>query len=195
VISLLAATASGVLHVYGVSSIILAGRCVGFALGGLIALLFYGHVASATFRTKWSPAFGAILVAASLLAAGSTLGLWTVPLQIAFSISFFGLVGFVVLRSGDRWLAFLRAPALIYVGTISYGLYLYHIPVDRGIEAGLRKIGIHHRLDVGYPLWRTIGELSAVFLVAVLSWHLIEKPLLKLKSRFDYRSRDRMTGQ
>ena len=107
-----------------------------------------------------------------------SLGLWNIPVQIEyFTIAFFGLIGLVVLRSGDWWLAPLRSPILMYLGVISYGLYLYHVPIDRGVEVVLRRFGINHRLDVGYPLWRSALEFAIVLVVATLSWYLIEKPI------------------
>ena len=36
---------------------------------------------------------------------------------------------------------FLRWRPLVYLGTISYGLYLYHIPVMFAVEAVFRKLG------------------------------------------------------
>ncbi len=187
-ISLAAAVGSSLANYYGVSGVILAGRCNGFALGGLLAVLFFRRDADPEFRSKWSPLFAAIMIGATVLTTLSITGHLDIHRQIAFTICFFGLIGFVILESGKRWLAPFRLPALMYVGTISYGLYLYHIPIDRGFEILMRKIGVRHRLDVGYPVWRTALEMAIVFVVAVLSWHFIEKPLLKLKSRFEYRS-------
>ena len=100
---------------------------------------------------------------------------------------FFGLIGVVILNAGRGWLVFLRSRLLVYLGTISYGLYLYHIPVLFAVEAMFRKLGSGHSFDARRPLFRSIIELTVSITVASLSWRFIEKPVLGLKGRFHYR--------
>jgi peptidoglycan/LPS O-acetylase OafA/YrhL len=73
-------------------------------------------------------------------------------------------------RSGGRVLAF--------VGTISYGIYLYHVPVflTLGKSWGLPR-------DVGdLALWLGAGAACTLAL-AWLSWRLVEQPALRLARR------------
>lgn len=67
----------------------------------------------------------------------------------------------------------LRSPPLRHVGQISYGLYLYHIPV-------------YNILDHQFSLtqWQTPLRVGLTYAVAVVSWHVIEKPVLGLKHRW-----------
>ncbi len=66
---------------------------------------------------------------------------------------------------GMRW--------LVWIGTISYGLYLWHYPIYRALFA-LKFSGL---------AVLTIGSL-ATFLAASISYYLMEKPILKLKVFF-----------
>jgi peptidoglycan/LPS O-acetylase OafA/YrhL len=87
-------------------------------------------------------------------------------------------VGFVILDLMGRPLKlmqkFLQNPALVWTGRLSYGLYLWHIPV-------FFMLGIHNT-------WSGIQvqglRFIAVFLVAAASFYLIEQPFLKLKGKY-----------
>jgi peptidoglycan/LPS O-acetylase OafA/YrhL len=61
---------------------------------------------------------------------------------------------------------------LVWIGSISYGLYLWHFPIFRA----LRMMGFH-RLEVLF-----IG-IGCTFVVASISYYFLERPILKLKSR------------
>ncbi|HST82478.1 MAG TPA: acyltransferase [Kineosporiaceae bacterium] len=69
------------------------------------------------------------------------------------------------------WLLSLRP--LTIVGTVSYGLYLYHFPVFHFIQ----KQGYSH------PVQHAL-ELSISAAVTAFSWFVVEKPALRLKDRF-----------
>ena len=49
--------------------------------------------------------------------------------NFAFYTIHFGIVGFVATNAGRWFLAPLRMRELTYLGEISYGMYLYHLPV------------------------------------------------------------------
>jgi peptidoglycan/LPS O-acetylase OafA/YrhL len=78
---------------------------------------------------------------------------------------------------------------LIYIGTISYGLYIFH-PIVR-VAAGrlLSSRGLH--LPPGVA---TGAEMVTTFLVASLSWHFFEKPINDLKRFFPYEPPDAARG-
>jgi peptidoglycan/LPS O-acetylase OafA/YrhL len=62
-------------------------------------------------------------------------------------------------------------PILVYVGRISYGLYIWHFPILLSMQR--------------YHLpWRCLMYLPPVFLVVLASYYLIERPCLRLKTRF-----------
>ncbi len=82
------------------------------------------------------------------------------------------------LRAGLRW-----RPLRIF-GTYSYGLYVFHMPLHLFVGKPLlvryapEEIGA--KLGLAYLAAATAVTLAA----AVISYHLFEKPLLKLKHRF-----------
>jgi peptidoglycan/LPS O-acetylase OafA/YrhL len=79
----------------------------------------------------------------------------------------------LVSAPGGRLNRLLSLPWLVYVGRLSYGLYLWHIPVFRVIHARL------------WPrAWEVTAELVLSFAITLLSFYLIETPALRLKQRF-----------
>jgi len=71
-----------------------------------------------------------------------------------------------------RWL---RLPPLVWTGRISYGLYLWHFPVFTVIGAGFPALP---------PMQSGTLKVLATFCCATLSYYLLERPCLNLKSRF-----------
>lgn len=69
---------------------------------------------------------------------------------------------------------------LKYIGRISYGLYVYHNGL-LWFAGRLRDMGLPEQFmkPVG-----TFAALTVSFLLAALTYHLLEKPLLDLKDRF-----------
>jgi peptidoglycan/LPS O-acetylase OafA/YrhL len=68
---------------------------------------------------------------------------------------------------------FLSRRPIVYVGMISYGLYLYHAPVAEGLlHLGLRRM-FHAPLAIVVTL-----------LVAAASYRWLERPFLALKQRY-----------
>ena len=66
---------------------------------------------------------------------------------------------------------------LVYLGAMTYGLYLYH-PYALKICDKIAAIGWEH------PIRHSIAALALTIVVAALSWHLIESPINRLKDRF-----------
>jgi peptidoglycan/LPS O-acetylase OafA/YrhL len=92
---------------------------------------------------------------------------------------FFAILVYGVAREG--WFTrFLEWRPLRYLGTISYGLYVYHFPIV-WFSGRIEDLGIEPPLL--HPLSALIA-LSATILIASLSFHLIERPILHLKDRF-----------
>ena len=71
----------------------------------------------------------------------------------------------------------LATKLLIWVGSISYGLYLWHYPIYCEMFA----------LKFNEFAVITVGSLIT-FIVAALSYHFMEKPVLKLKKHFAHKA-------
>jgi peptidoglycan/LPS O-acetylase OafA/YrhL len=65
---------------------------------------------------------------------------------------------------------------IAFVGRISYGLYLWHLPVYSAIN----NAGLHLGLPANLAL-----KVSVTFVFALLSYYLIERRALKLKARLN----------
>ena len=127
---------------------------------------------------------------AGLVALGTTVGLrlpqgpppWPALSILAFNLTWFGVVGVAAVGSGQSWLSVLRRPRLRWLGQVSYGLYLYHLPIMILSGDIARGFGLR-----GQPFWREGPTLALCFVAAALSWRYVEEPILRLKSRFEYR--------
>ncbi len=84
--------------------------------------------------------------------------------------------------------ALLSSRALVYFGTISYGIYVYHPFVDPAV----RGLGNLAHVAVPFPeeggLLRFACVSLGAILMAAVSWQFYERPLNGLKSRFSYTS-------
>jgi peptidoglycan/LPS O-acetylase OafA/YrhL len=88
------------------------------------------------------------------------------------------LLQFMRLSQGWFW-GWLNSPLVVYLGIISYPTYLWHV---WGLQAG-KKLGF-----LPEPMQLLAGVLLS-FLLAVLSYHVIEKRFLMLKGRFQSRQK------
>lgn len=106
---------------------------------------------------------------------------------IAFTIQFQGSVLHTVL---------LNNKALIFLGKISYGIYLYHnfMPwIWQAIVNKLNQFNLHIPLVNAYMPGKFGGALvllerfALLVLISWISWILIESPINKLKDKFNYK--------
>lgn len=73
----------------------------------------------------------------------------------------------------------LQWPALVKLGRISYGVYLWHFPIYKVLMAWHDRYQWHVR----WPLYLFGGGTLAI-VIAMLSYHFIEVPFLRLKKKF-----------
>jgi peptidoglycan/LPS O-acetylase OafA/YrhL len=119
--------------------------------------------------------FGGVLLALIVCWPPDISGLGRLLIQLAMML----FLGALVIRE-DHWARpVLEARPLAYLGMISYGMYVYHMWVLHPLRIGFEKLG--------WNLWNWrffLGTLLGAALVAGLSHRFIERPLLRLKSRF-----------
>ena len=78
-------------------------------------------------------------------------------------------------QPGSTITALLSLRPAVYIGKISYGLYLYSSPIF--------ILGEQWAVDAPYHLYE-IGLIALIFATAALSYEFVEKPILRLKGRF-----------
>ncbi len=170
-----------------------------FAAGTIAALLVRRGPDRETLRRWASLAFAG----SGLFLAGMTIGLegfffWSTPKAIlTFGLTglcflFGGLILLLVTSPPDSIPNRLLSPRWLRdVGKYSYAMYLLHAPVGGLIRAltGSRyeaAKGLRSVVEQGGFLLVT---LLLTYLLAMMSWHLLEKPFLRLKSYFPTRGR------
>ncbi len=162
-------------------------RMDALAMGGLIAIA----------RREWPEWLenpwigrGAVLCAAVFVAISAFDNTpWSNPMRTvgytALDLAFAGLLATLVGRQPRIPLAVCRLRLLVWIGTISYGLYLLHIAAPKAAHLLLDPlVGIPVRGSADFFL-----SFAAAIGAAQLSWSFFESPILKWKDRFTSENR------
>lgn len=161
-------------------------RLDGIAVGILISLVLRGRVPSLSTGVRFFFVFlglGGLMEASELLAgtapgAAPTLlnGMLGFPLVgVACTLLFLSALGLPAERV--RLVGWFR---LVYLGKISYGLYVYHFLALLLMRSCLSPLGV-----AVYPVYVLLGFALTVAL-SIVSYNFLELPFLKLKERFTY---------
>jgi peptidoglycan/LPS O-acetylase OafA/YrhL len=121
----------------------------------IVVLFFWTNIGLASFSHKWH--LGFIFVPLGM--ANGTIANIVVALIMMYSV--FG--------PQKQWYKFLNLKWMNYIGILSYSLYLW------------QQFFIN-KTDYFYNAWPL--NLLCLALVSLFSYHIIEKPFLKLKSKF-----------
>jgi peptidoglycan/LPS O-acetylase OafA/YrhL len=183
------------------SAFILVTHCDGLALGGLLAGLLGEKDRTPEQQRRLRFHLGVLGLGSMALSVGALLVpralntswpglapdvLVTTVKPLCFNMMFLGLVGTIVLHAGDPQLSWLRDRRLVYLGSISYGLYLYHHFIFDIIRYFKDYFGWNNHIMID------LVKLTTSIGAATLSWKYIERPILGLKNRFCYQPA--MTG-
>ena len=169
-----------------------------FALGGLLAWLQLYR--NDFFEKLFSKSWPVVLA----FAIWVLLQFWSKTFDNRFNVSFvvldrtvssifgFFLIGRGVMGYTGIMAAFLENPVSIYLGKISYGLYLYHNFVYNHFHSGpmhptvriFRKIYQYAPELKGSVAFEALVVILLTIAVAAISWHFFEKPINALKDRY-----------
>lgn len=130
-----------------------------FAVLGLIGAAFVSHVLFRSYPVPddFQVPFG-LTIGGTLFAVG-----------VAFSLA-------AILANPQSIFAnLLRLPPLVWTGRLSYGLYLWHFPVFTFVGGWFPSL---------QPAPLMLLKVAATFFCATLSYYLLERPCLKLKTKF-----------
>lgn len=168
----------------------LLARCDGLALGALVALDL-SRRSRERRAVSWAGPALAWGIAVSYLSwylarpghsprsFNNPLG-WEASLAIsATNVAYAGLVGLVACNAGAPLLGPLRRAWLCYLGTISYGIYLFSF-------TSISLVALAARIPRGsWGAWPALASMVVTLAVAMASWELLERPLLDLGGRWD----------
>ena len=155
------------------------------ALGAVIAILRrkdrMSLLSGLTMRWVWIPALAAF---AYICLFSQT----TVPVAFymarygytCIDLAFASLVFFVAqAASRSDPVGLFRNPVLMRFGKYSYAMYVFHAPISqylpKFLHFGSRVARVGLAIGVG---------VSVTYLIALISWHTLESPILGLKNRF-----------
>jgi peptidoglycan/LPS O-acetylase OafA/YrhL len=108
--------------------------------------------------------------------------------QLYYTVFAFLMVLPCVLGAGSRSVVhrFVDTRVMIFLGTISYGVFLWHQAVLSWIRFDWITSSSQHE---GYTLLVTGLAIAVVIPIAAASWYLVERPALGLKDRLTRRLR------
>ena len=151
--------------------------------GAVLALVPYDELVRRT--PAWArsligfTALGLIITAAQVLRQWSDFlyvgGFTAIAVVSTFAIA-------MALQPGSAYYRALALAPMIFLGRISYSLYLWHFPVFWVVADNTESWAPALRVALGVP---------AAFLLAIGSYYLVERPALRLKHRVERRGKRR----
>lgn len=153
-------------------------------MGSILALIFKERIPETKFfiTTMVFSIFG--LLAINLL---------PINLKIAGTYSFMAaiygsLVGITILSNSkpNLWLSILEQKYLALIGVYSYGIYLFHNPIQKALRVPFTHF--FQQYEIPTNTLQLIFYVIVIFISAIIagiSFHLYETPWLKLKNRFN----------
>jgi len=162
-----------------------------FGLGALLSfiLVFHKNHLPNAYRT-----LSILAVICSVLLIGFTTRGYPLllPIRTVHSLLALWFIAHIVLRQERKqsqlWI--LDNQTLVFIGKISYGMYLFHVPLgygypylDKYINSMLPSFisSSHH-----YSKFVFVENFILLIMLSWGSWVLLERPILKLKKYFEY---------
>src|ERR1019366_1380798 len=100
-----------------------------------------------------------------------TLAVWWLPLTTIASAV---IITYFVVCPGSLGSKFVGLGVLVFIGDLSYTVYLVHFPVYLAVQQS----------NTGWAFWpNELVRLAIIFAIAIASWFLIERPLMKWRQR------------
>ncbi len=121
----------------------------------------------------------ALFVIASFYLYGPAAG-WAYPHKDLLFAGVYALVLLVVLANGSLLGRFLSHPALVWLGTISYSLYLIHLPILWALKTVVLAYFPNQAVD--FAVLAAIG-IPLCLVSAQLFWYVFERPFLRRYAR------------
>ncbi|KAA6438650.1 acyltransferase [Dyadobacter flavalbus] len=169
-----------------------------FALGGLMAWmqLYKNDFFIKLFNKSWPVLIGLLVWVllqfwAKTFENKSNFAFVVLDRTVSSAFGFF-LIGRAVMGYNGLMAAFLENPVSIYLGKISYGLYLYHNFVYNHFHSGPTHptVRLFNKIYQYIPDLRGSVTFEALVVIALtiaaasISWHFFEKPINAIKDKY-----------
>lgn len=110
-----------------------------------------------------------------------------VALRVLLSYWFaFCVIGYVSMRQDSRITRLLSLRSLAYIGTVSYGFYVFHL-FSPSYDFVMRALRLPPLPGLVREYW-FLAQFLMTLAAASLSWHFFEAPILRLKHSYRFRN-------
>ena len=166
-----------------VGFVLLPSRMDALAAGALLACAYRDRsLWSRVLRARQVAVLGALALLLLVVLRRHTIDIMESDEQLLVLPALVALGG-VLVASGAEGLAGLAGAALRFIAQISYGMYVWHLVALRLVSARV------HAPPETADAWRwwvfygamVTGTLGITIVLAQISWHFIERPVLRLK--------------
>jgi peptidoglycan/LPS O-acetylase OafA/YrhL len=159
-----------------------------FALGTMIAIVLRGHVPKLSKPVRW-----ALFAAGLLCMRAAQAAVFTADRMLPHDLLHIG-PRYLIALPGCLCLFFscLQLPAgrlqkpFLYLGKISYGLYVFHVLWLGLVRDVLERIAGAWLSPLAFQLTVMAIALPATILTGMLSYRFLESPFLRFKKRFTF---------
>ena len=162
-----------------------------FAIGGILSwLTLYRQDVIALIQPKFKWIFSIVIVLFLL----DVFNLSFLPRRTSHALLAVTIIYYCLFKNNNTIMNFiLNNKWLMWIGKISYGVYLYHLFVPELWMWIIKKFTLWN-IDLFFnkampalikPWWLFIQEFSFLMLICFVSWKLIEKPINNLKRKFE----------
>jgi peptidoglycan/LPS O-acetylase OafA/YrhL len=146
-----------------------------FVIGALLALVLRGGKLPAWVMSIWFVGLAAGVMAVDVVVSHDTVGGFAPVRMLISQLAVAVAIAFLVTDRDHLSAAVLRSRPFVYVGLLSYALYLWHYPIFIALTA--------ERQPDMPDLLRHGLKYSLTAVAAVATYHLLERPLGRRRSR------------
>ncbi len=164
------------------------GRMDSFAIGGAASLAL-GSPRWRRRLMRFAPFALAPTLVIFLWTYSISTAMWTTIGLTALSVFFTCLITCAATYDHSPWLSIFRSRPLRFVGKYSYSLYVFHVPIQTFFSHKFpldRMVRVFHSLFLALAFRVTVVAAASIA-VALLTWNIIEKPMLGLGRYFGSR--------
>jgi len=177
--------------VYGIS-VLTPCRMDSFLVGGLCAILMTNHHSPLMLkqRSQWALILCSVIMLAIIGHYGGLNGgdPWIQSIGYTILAVLFAamLIRILVSAPNSPQVKLFEADWLRFLGKYSYGIYIFHHPLNIALERVLPTAKFANLPGSWFTATLIHSAIASVLsiIVALLSWHLLEKHFLKLKDKF-----------